>query len=225
MSDPIKLSAALNLLADILNKPHLKDDSTLLLRAGAEGRIPVYWRNSSQKFSSLLGFTKEVQERQQAVRLMRVSLHDLARLEIDESIKTEIFEPTDDDWAHLEAAKSEDGMRAITDANGTTVSRDQLLVFEEDLRRLASFPADQAEIPDHVRRLAALRELGGSAKRTHGDWRFKGIKALVAREESEGRKRRSEKIIRKDLKEAAQAEFDANRSGFATGLGQRSGSL
>ncbi len=75
--------------------------------------------------------------------------------------------------------------------------------------------------PDPERRLALLRTFGGSAKYTSGAWRFTGIAALVASEESENRKRRTEKTIRADLKEAAQNERDANRAGFADGLGQR----
>lgn len=74
---------------------------------------------------------------------------------------------------------------------------------------------------DTERRLALLRELGGSAKYMRNEWRFTGIVALVAREKVDGRKRCDEKTIRADLKEAAQAERDSKNAGFAAGLGQR----
>jgi hypothetical protein len=79
----------------------------------------------------------------------------------------------------------------------------------------------QAMTPDPERRLALLRTLGGSAKYFQDKWKFTGITELVAREKEDGRKRSSQKTIRADLKEAAQAERDAKNAGFATGLGQR----
>jgi hypothetical protein len=74
---------------------------------------------------------------------------------------------------------------------------------------------------DPERRLIALRSLGGTAKYSRSEWKFTGISALVASERASGRKRSSEKTIRADLAEAAQAERDAKSAGFATGLGQR----
>lgn len=82
-------------------------------------------------------------------------------------------------------------------------------------------PADGDSKPDPERRLALLRELGGTARRSNLDWTFKGVKKLVASEKDNGRKRASEKTIRADLKEAAQNELDVRRAGFGTGLGQR----
>ena len=77
------------------------------------------------------------------------------------------------------------------------------------------------EAPDPERRLARLRELGGSAKYRDGNWRFTGITLLVADEEEQCRRRRDEKTIRADLKEAAQNELEAKRAGFGSGLGAR----
>ena len=75
--------------------------------------------------------------------------------------------------------------------------------------------------PDPERRLALLRELGGAAKYTRGEWTFTGINALAGSEKANGRKRSSEKTIRTDLKEAARNERDESRAGFHDGLGQR----
>ena len=80
---------------------------------------------------------------------------------------------------------------------------------------------DIDQTPDPERRLARLRALGGNPKYSRGEWSFTGTDALVKSEESEGRKRRSEKTIRADLKEAAQAELDAKAAGVFDGLGKR----
>lgn len=78
-----------------------------------------------------------------------------------------------------------------------------------------------SEVTDGTRRLALLRKLGGNLKYSNGDWSIKGIAKLVAKEVEDERPRRSEKTIRSDLKEAAQAERDAKAAGFYDGLGQR----
>ena len=75
--------------------------------------------------------------------------------------------------------------------------------------------------PDSERRLMLLRKLGGSAKYARSEWAFTGIGALVAQEKADGRKRHSEKTVRADLVQAAQAERDAKTAGFSAGLGQR----
>lgn len=67
--------------------------------------------------------------------------------------------------------------------------------------------------PDPERRLTLLRKLGGSYKYARGEWKFTGIAALVANEKDNGFKRCTEKTIRADLKEAAQAEIDAKTAG------------
>ena len=77
-------------------------------------------------------------------------------------------------------------------------------------------------LPDHERRLARLRELGGSAKYSRGAWTFSAISKLVKSEKAEGRKRSDEKTIRADLREAADNEREAKRTGvFEHGLGSR----
>ena len=86
---------------------------------------------------------------------------------------------------------------------------------------VTSTPAGADQTRDPERRLALLRELGGSAKYVRYRWKFSGITALVKREKADGRKRRDEKTIRSDLKEAAQAERDAKSASVFNGLGQR----
>jgi hypothetical protein len=79
-----------------------------------------------------------------------------------------------------------------------------------------------ATMTEPERRLARLRsELGGDARYKNCTWSFHGSTKLALIEKSEGRARSSEKTIRADLKEAAQAERDAKAAGFGAGLGQR----
>lgn len=60
------------------------------------------------------------------------------------------------------------------------------------------------EVSDPQRRLALLRELGGGVKWFDGKWEVTGMRALVQCEK--GRPRSSEKTIRADLHDAAEAE-------------------
>lgn len=73
-------------------------------------------------------------------------------------------------------------------------------------------------LADPERRLIALRELGGTARYKRGRggiqaWQFTGIQMLVNQEKKLGRKRHDEKTIRKDLREAAEAESLRKRTG------------
>ena len=98
--------------------------------------------------------------------------------------------------------------------------------FKADAQAVAD-PATEADspstdtTPDSERRLARLRALGGDASLKQGEWRIRGIVALEASEQREGRSRRSQKTIRKDLIEAAESEREAKRANAFTGLGQR----
>ena len=60
--------------------------------------------------------------------------------------------------------------------------------------------------PEPQRRLAALRSLSGDVKWWKRDWAITGIGKLVKQEQAEGRNRRSEKTIRAELHDAAEAE-------------------
>jgi hypothetical protein len=75
--------------------------------------------------------------------------------------------------------------------------------------------AAPAPLPEHQRRLATLISIGGSAKPFRGEWQFKGITALEKQERQEGRTRTSQKIIRSDLKKAADEQAKAKKEGGA----------
>ena len=99
------------------------------------------------------------------------------------------------------------------------------LVTVDDLREFLAGRLDVVaagttdQTPDPERRLDLLRVLGGGSKYSRGAWSFTGMAALV--ESEKGKRRSSEKTIRGDLVQAAQAELDEKKAGFASGLGQR----
>lgn len=106
-----------------------------LIALGAECRLDVFWRNSKQEFSALVGFGDKVEPRERALRHLRVTSLDLGRLEVDDRITTSAFEPTVEDQQHLKAVGSADGMRVTT--NPVAVHRDQLFVRPSDLDHTA----------------------------------------------------------------------------------------
>lgn len=73
----------------------------------------------------------------------------------------------------------------------------------------------EPEMSDPVRRLNRLREMGGKASYCMGKWSFTKTTALAAAEAREGKKRSSQKTIKADLEEAAEAERKAKRDGMA----------
>lgn len=96
----------------------------------------------------------------------------------------------------------------------------QPLLIEEPATPAQITASEPYEATGKVR-LELLRSLGGSARYSQGEWKFKGILALVKREKAAGRNRSDEKTIRGDLKEAAEDERQAKAAGFGSGLGQR----
>jgi hypothetical protein len=77
---------------------------------------------------------------------------------------------------------------------------------------IANLP-EPAQAPDPQRRLAALRALGGDVKWRRGKWSVTHIVKLENKERDESRPRASQKTIRADLLEAAEAEAKAAREG------------
>lgn len=104
-------------------------EPTDLIQQGAQCKFPIYWRNGLQEFSVLIGFGPNVSARERAVRAMQLCSRDLGRLELEETVTTSAFEPTDDDWRHLESAGSSDGQRFTVAP--VDVRRDQLFLTKE----------------------------------------------------------------------------------------------
>lgn len=85
-------------------------------------------------------------------------------------------------------------------------------------------PSVEGELPDPQRRLAALRALGGTVrfnKKQNFGWKFTLISKLRAQEVAAGKARSSEKTIRADLHDAADAERAAKASGSFPGFAQQ----
>lgn len=75
--------------------------------------------------------------------------------------------------------------------------------------------ANPIALPEHHRRLAALRKLGGDMTKFSGKWECQGITKLEKQEREEGRERTSQKTIRSDLIQAAIEEATAKKEGDA----------
>ncbi len=233
----------LNLTDAAAKLSKLTTDSTSpvsIIRAGAEGKIPVHWFNDLKRTTYISDFTGDLSgtDYDGPLQLTHTSLRELA---VAESITVMDFQFTDQDFALLEKIKGtavdDDGnllgYRHPATKDGTvTVSRDQLFVYGHDLNAYAadlapvtvsaapgqdpataSQVSDQNALPDPERRLTRLMALGGSKKYKNSEWRFTKINELVAIEKNEGRKRTDPHTIRKDLREAAQTELDAKKEG------------
>jgi hypothetical protein len=98
--------------------------------------------------------------------------------------------------------------------------------YQFDQQRPAASPAAQTggsqassrvddvtpeEMREPMRRLKALRSLGGKVRGTPGRWTFDGIVKLEQQEK--GRPRSSQKTLRKDLEQAADWEHEQKRGG------------
>lgn len=83
--------------------------------------------------------------------------------------------------------------------------------------------ATQVPMPEHQRRLAALRKLNGDVRKVRGKWECQGITRLEKQEREEGRKRTSEKTIRSDLIQAVIEEARSKREGVDAPVTGRNG--
>jgi hypothetical protein len=120
-----------------------------IVRAGAAGKIPVHWFNDLHSTTYIADFTCSPQRDLRGTdsdgpqQLTRTSLGELA---VAESIMVMEFEFTDQDFAVLEKIKGKAvdddgnllGYRHLATKDGTvTISRDQLFVYEHDLKAYA----------------------------------------------------------------------------------------
>ncbi len=142
MDEILTIEEAAAWMSTQANEPITKGGIARLIMAGAEGRIPIHWRNSLQKGSILFSFTGEVPKSHRFARFMQVSHFELGKLEACDSIRVSLFEPNGDDWQLLEDAESLDadgnldGFRAIAEGGGVTVTHDMLFVRKADLLQL-----------------------------------------------------------------------------------------
>ena len=131
MSIALQLSTAAILLATSSEKHHLRDDLQFLLAEGAAGRIPVYWKNSLQVASRLMGFHGDATDRTtDAFGHLQLTTTDLRRLELEESVDTSLFQPSAADYDALDYMGNDEGFRVVIGQASVKVSRDQLFVYE-----------------------------------------------------------------------------------------------
>lgn len=124
MNDELNLSQAADVLAERTGKSHFKGDELRIIRAGAEGHIPVFWRNSAQVWTRLSNFKGDLWKTDSCSRWMQIHPHDLSRLET--AMQTDVldFALTDQDRALLgstpqwEASPGETPPGAWTDELG-----------------------------------------------------------------------------------------------------------
>lgn len=114
-----------------------------ILQDGADGRIPIYWRNSAQVPTHLFDFTKKIPGTDSFRKWMQLHPFDVAQFETTEQSEVMTFELTDQDVATLEnlniSAVIDGWMQVIRIAEGdkgATVRRDQLHVDVKDLLRV-----------------------------------------------------------------------------------------
>jgi hypothetical protein len=100
----------------------------------------------------------------------------------------------------------------LRDASGRVLVKNYYRGYVGTAGAASALPSTQVE-PDPQRRLARLRELGGTAEFRRGEWRFTKIGELVAVEKREGRKRSDQKTIHSDLRDAADEERNEKRRG------------
>lgn len=114
-----------------------------ILMAGAECQLRIFWRNSQQRFSCLFGFSGEISGSSAALREMELPSSEIARLESRDEVELFLFEPNDDDWLQLRRLKSVDeegspgGFRSLIDGGPARVTRDALLVRDQEVLALA----------------------------------------------------------------------------------------
>lgn len=146
--ETLSLAEAAGFLNKKTNGLFAVDNTRRIIMAGAQNQIPIYWRNSLQRFSALIGLDgKSLAER--ARWLMRVSPRDLSSLEDADEVLVTMFVPSEGDRLVLREAGSDDGFLAIIDEPGSAmVSCAKLLVCTQDVLALArefgDHPADSA---------------------------------------------------------------------------------
>ena len=152
----LNLTRAARLLATLTDDPSAMDDVQAIMRAGAAGKIPVYWFNDLHQATYIADFTDSEHRNLRATysvgpqQMTRTSLRELA---ISESLAVFDFELTDQDFALLEKIKGKAvdddgnllGYRHPDTTDGTvTITREQLFVYAHDLKAYAATLAPDA---------------------------------------------------------------------------------
>jgi hypothetical protein len=147
--EKLTLGRAMVKLAKLIDDPSILEDPLYILRAGAQGLIPIYWRNSDQIWTRLSDFTGELRDTDSASRWMRLYPNDVSLLETSQQTDVIHFYLTDRDLAMLPplppikkvkgttVVVGEPGFRHSLSGAAVTINRDQIFVIDEDLQALA----------------------------------------------------------------------------------------
>lgn len=147
MNDFLKLDQAVAYVVRINNDPEFTADR--ILQDCADGRIPIYWRNSAQITTRLFDFTKTIPGTDSFGKWLELHPYDVAQFETAEQADILSFELTDQDMATLAklniSAVDDAGNVAVyrhpIGGKGATVRRDQLHVNIQDLMAYAAMLA------------------------------------------------------------------------------------
>lgn len=172
MTEQLNLKQAAELLAETSQTPRLKGDILGIIRAGAAGKIPVYWFNDLKISTCISNFKHDLPYTYSSgpTQLTHTSLREMV---VAESTRVIDFQFTDQDYTLLEEMRGEaidkDGNHLVyrhpaTNDGIVTLSRDQLFVFKSDLQAyatsLAPPPPSAAQGTTPVQRqLAQEREI------------------------------------------------------------------
>jgi hypothetical protein len=127
-------------------------------------------------------------------------------------------------FIHGRKVRADEMPRALNWCRVSVAALDKWLADMDSIYRLLASPGqpeqeaqaapDDQDDDEGKRRLDRLRSLGGKVSRKQGRWRFAGIKELIDAEKADNRGRTSDKTIREDLCNAADAEADQKRAGL-----------
>jgi len=157
MTEKLSLTQATELLAELKNKPRIKNDNLGIIRAGVAGKIPVYWFNDLQISTRISNFKGDLPttywdgpEKIKKIKFLndpnQLTSTSLRELTASDSTIVMDFELTDHDFDMVAKMQGsivdQDGNLNVyrhpaTNSGTVTISRDQLFVFESDLKAYA----------------------------------------------------------------------------------------
>lgn len=168
----LNLTRAAHLLASLTGNPSVTDDVQAIIEAGAQGEIPIYWRNSEQIWTRLSDFKIDIKGADSASRHMQLQPHDVAKLETAQQVDVLSFELTDQDIALLQRSQpqeppgtggevfiGEPGYRHALDHQPVTITRDQLRVRTDDLKAYAATLAPNKVVDAPAQASAAFKQV------------------------------------------------------------------
>lgn len=154
MDNYLNLSQAADLLAELTKNPRIEDDIVRIIMLGADGGIPIFWRNSLHVWTRISSqvelLPKEELEplpgTEAAPSWLQIPQMVLCNLEIDQQTQCWTFEIDEEDcYSFIEKGETlctDLGLgkwfRHPVDLEDVTIHRNQLFVVEQHLRKYAA---------------------------------------------------------------------------------------